>query len=169
MNYNSGKAPGANFGAWRYGFDFGDFCIILFVRVTVITFSGQCMNGDKADLVSKTLRAAFNAIPGVAFVRDSEGVVLLANRLYASFFGLSPAEIEGKAQQDLYRSAGWHQPLLGKWLEEDRCVIASGEAIEMQEDITHVGGSVSKFRTSKIPIEIYKGKWAVLVYSEKRR
>ncbi len=127
------------------------------------------MIGDNEKLASKILRAAFDAIPGVAFVRDSEGIVLLSNRLYASFFGRSPGEIEGKSQLELYRSAGWSQPLLSKWLDEDRSVIASGKTLEMDEDVTHVDGSVSKFTTLKIPIEICEGEWAVLVYSEKRR
>lgn len=114
------------------------------------------------------LRAAFNAIPDVAFVRDSNGTVLLTNRLYASFFGLTPFEVEGRRQNELYETVGWSQPRLEKWLEEDLAVMDSGKTLELEEEVLHMNGTISKFKTLKIPIELPEGGKAVLVFSERR-
>lgn len=122
---------------------------------------------EGGDYSYSLLRTAFDALPGVAFVRDADGVVLLSNRAYASLFGIDPEAAEGKHQIELYRSAGWGQPLLQKWLDEDREVIESGEALSVTDEVMHANGSASRYKTQKIPLELPGGKTAVLIISEK--
>ena len=113
------------------------------------------------------LRMAFDTGEGFKFVRDVDGRIALSNRAYAAFFGLEPAEIEGRLQSEVYASLGWNQPMIDKWLEEDRQVIQSQIPTCIEEHVVHKDGSESCYRTRKFPLTLPDGRKGVLVSSER--
>jgi PAS domain S-box-containing protein len=71
---------------------------------------------------SDILHAVIEATPDAIFVKGLDGRYLLVNRAAARFIGLSPEEIVGKHDLELYSADTAHQ-----FIEADRRVLASGQ------------------------------------------
>jgi len=124
------------------------------------------MHKDLENSDASILRKALDVIPGIVFIRDNTGKIVFTNSAYASYFKLAPEEMIGRYQHELYEVAGWDQPLIADWLEEDREVVRSGEPLVLEEKIVHKNGETRWYKTDKIPIELSDGETAVLVVSQ---
>ena len=71
---------------------------------------------------SDILHAVTEATPDAIFVKDLDGRYVLVNRSAARFIGLSPAEILGKYDLELYAPDTARQ-----FIEADQRVLATGE------------------------------------------
>jgi PAS domain S-box-containing protein len=111
------------------------------------------------------LRHIIDASPDIIAVRDADGRIILANAKYAGFFGMSPSQLEGKRVKELSIQTGWSQPLVEKWLAEDRQVISNGQPLLALENVTHKNGETRKYRTLKQRIEGESGEKLVLMLS----
>ena len=94
------------------------------------------------------LRQIINLVPISIFAKNRDGRFLLVNQSLASHFGRTPAEIEGKTQQELTPNATEAQC----YLEADREVIDSGQSKFIpQETFTSADGVIHILQTTKIP------------------
>lgn len=111
-------------------------------------------------------RAIIDANEGFEFVRDIDGRIVISNRSYAAFLGLEPEDVEGRFQIELYGSLGWNQPMVEKWLEEDRQVIETQQPFFIEERVVHKDGAVRWYRTRKLPLVLPDGREAVRILSD---
>ncbi len=73
------------------------------------------------------LRAIIDAIPAAISVRDRERRYVLINRTEADLWGVTPAEVIGRAESELGPVAG------GPWIEGEARVLATGESVPFRE------------------------------------
>jgi PAS domain S-box-containing protein len=70
------------------------------------------------------LRAFMDSVPDLAWMKNRQGKLVAVNRAFASRFGVTPAEIVGKSEFDLY-----DESLAGKFREEDQHVLHTGQTL----------------------------------------
>ena len=93
------------------------------------------------------LRNFLSHTPTVAFIKDSKGRYVFANSRYGELLGLSPEEIQGKTDHEL-----WPPSVADKFAENDREVLRKGDAQEYLER-TKEGQEISEWLTVKFPLE----------------
>jgi PAS domain S-box-containing protein len=88
----------------------------------------------------------FDSVPALITFKDTYNRILRANRMAASFYNLSKAEIEGKTLYEL-------NPLFAaKYHKEDIEIITSGIArLNITEKVLLPGGQTKWLQTNKIP------------------
>lgn len=77
------------------------------------------------------LRALFDTIPDLVWMKDPDGVYLACNRRFEQFFGAAEAAIVGRRDHDFV-----DRDLAEGFREKDRLAIASGEAMSDEETLT---------------------------------
>ena len=100
------------------------------------------------------LRSVIDATPDMIFVKDSEGHFILVNRVGATFYNMTPQQMQGLNEIDLIDLAGADIDTIDMYIKTDRQVI--DEKIAMifpEEQITRSNMGTRWFRTSKIPLE----------------
>jgi PAS domain S-box-containing protein len=97
------------------------------------------------------LRQIIDLVPVFIFAKDRHGRFLLVNQTLSAAYGLTPAEVEGRTQQELVLNEG--ESL--RFLEADREVIESGRPkFIAQEQFTDAQGQVHVLQTTKVPFAI---------------
>jgi len=91
----------------------------------------------------------FEALPDVMFwIKDAEGIIVLANRAYAQLLQRSPADLVGETDESLFP-----QTIATFFKEDDQRVLKSAKSIHNKlEIITRPGGGIEWRMTSKIPL-----------------
>lgn len=96
----------------------------------------------------KHLRLIIDTVPAFIFAKDYNGRYLLANRWMATAFGVEPEEVEGLTDLDCHATEAER----AAYLEQDRKVIDSGKAIQIDEHPGwRVDGRPGWFQTIKVP------------------
>ena len=85
-------------------------------------------------------------LPGVAFMKDRAGRYLYVNRAMGSLVGAEPESVLGKTDRDL-----WPAELAGFIMAHDRQVLATGQAIEILEDLPR-GAAQRSWLVYKFPV-----------------
>ncbi len=93
------------------------------------------------------LRALLDNVGAHIFTKDLLGRYTYANRLCARMWGLSPEQVPGKTDNDLF-----DVQTACSLRENDLSVIASGKALEHEEAITLASGEKRFFLVVKAPI-----------------
>jgi PAS domain S-box-containing protein len=94
---------------------------------------------------SHALQALIDNLPHMAWLKDSEGRFIAANRPMAELNGMQPDELIGKTDADL-----WPQELAAQYQSDDARVIESRQQITVEEPIAMLPGSL--YETFKAPI-----------------
>ena len=91
-------------------------------------------------------RTLLDHIPQKVFYKNRDGVYLAVNPSYANDFGLSPQEMVGKSDRDLFPPA-----LAEKYAADDRRIMATGNAEEFDETY-FLAGEERIVHTLKVPV-----------------
>ena len=91
------------------------------------------------------MMAILNSAKDAIFVKDKSMLYVQANRALADLFGLSPEEIVGRTDGDLFGDE-----VASRTLEIDRCVLAGGTIID--ESTISIRGVEHALNTVKVPL-----------------
>jgi PAS domain S-box-containing protein len=111
------------------------------------------------------LRMILESNPYFIAVRDAGGVIFMASKVFADFYGTSVEQMIGTHQAALHRKAGLNQSDLQRSLEADREVIESGEARFGLEHMVDSEGVVRWYRTARLPVALPSGARGVFMTS----
>jgi PAS domain S-box-containing protein len=111
------------------------------------------------------LRMILDSNPYFMAVRDAGGVILMASKVFADFYGTSTERMIGTPQAELHKAAGLNASDLQRSLEADREVIESGEARFGLEHMADGEGVVHWYRTARLPVSMPSGARCVLMTS----
>ena len=92
------------------------------------------------------IRELVERTPVVTFVKDRDGRYLYVNGAWTAFFGLTPEQILGRRDDELFPGS-----LSAAYMENDRRVLDAGEAIEIEEQAV-VNGVERTFLSTKFPV-----------------
>lgn len=121
---------------------------------------------EKALVQSESrLRMILENNPYFVAVRDADGVIQLASKMFADFYGTSAERMTGVPQARLHRAAGLDEEDLEKSLAVDREVIETGEPRFGLERMTDGGGFVRWYRFARLPVTMPSGGRCVLAIS----
>jgi PAS domain S-box-containing protein len=95
----------------------------------------------------RDMQILLDGIPAMAFLKDLESRYVMVNRRLCEAIGRPSSEIVGKDDFDLFP-----RPLAEKYRADDQKVLASGEPLLIDEEITDRGNLVS-ISTRKVPIK----------------
>jgi PAS domain S-box-containing protein len=129
--------------------------------VTDITERKEDEEAIKA--AQEELRQIIDLVPDLIFVKNREGVYLLANETTAEAYDLTPEEVEGKREADIIPSVEDSE----EFRKDDLKVIESGEPRTIpEEELTTADGETRILQTTKIPYQTSdSGEDAVLGYA----
>ncbi len=96
---------------------------------------------------SSLLHSLLQSLPLNVYAKDREGCFLFANNCYCRSVGKTLQEILGKTDHDLHPVE-----LAGKYLEDDRFIMESGEITSFEEKWQTIGGSDRYVRVMKSPL-----------------
>ena len=98
------------------------------------------------------LQAVIDASPTLTFIKDRDGIWILANQTIADIYGLTAQQMVGMTQQEVGQHAGLPQAEVERFLEADRRVIDSGESMFIAEEPFTINGRTRWLQTTKVPI-----------------
>lgn len=91
-------------------------------------------------------KAIINNLPFLAWLKDQNGNFLAVNELFAKQCSMTPEEIVGKNDFDIYP-----EYLARKYFEDDKTIMETGEQMQTEEGIEGPDG-ISWFETFKRPV-----------------
>lgn len=94
------------------------------------------------------LQAILNGIPVVVYIKDRKGRYILTNRHYEDLFNVRYQDIVGKTDQDLFPAEQARA-----FIQNDATVLERGCAMEFEEPVTHVDGTIHHYLSYKFPIQ----------------
>ncbi len=101
------------------------------------------------------LRQVLDLNPACIFIKNHQGVFVLANRAIAEFFGTTPEAMIGRRALEFCDPAIAQSGMVDKFLRDDQEVIESRKLkIIPEEMVTDSDGVVRYYETMKIPISI---------------
>lgn len=101
---------------------------------------------------ARLAEAVIDGVRDPIFVKDSELNYVVVNRAFSGMFGLEPAEMIGKNDRDFFPSEE-----AGRSAAAEHAVLASGEALEFEEDAKFSGtGRTRIVRKDRVRIESRK-------------
>jgi PAS domain S-box-containing protein len=95
----------------------------------------------------REFNALLNNLTEIAWLKDTESRFILINRALANWCGLSPEEIKGLTDFDL-----WPRELAERYVSGDRQVMQTGETLRVEEPIILRDGKSIIIETVKSPI-----------------
>jgi PAS domain S-box-containing protein len=141
-------------------------CLVLLVKRPYLNQVRERERTEEALSHSESrLRMILENNPYFMAVRNSDGVVLMASRKIADFYGTSPERMIGLPQAQLHKAAGLNDEDLERILAVDREVIETGESRFGLERMTHGDGFVRWYRYSRLPVTMPSGVRCVLSIS----
>jgi len=139
-------------------------CIVFLVkRPYLLQIRAREQTEESLYKTESRLRMILDNNPYFMAVRNEEGVVLLANRRYAEFFGISGNRIMDVPLEQLYEAAGLNREEYLQTLAADREVIASGNPMFGRERVIERNGALRWFRVSRIPVTMEEGSRCVMM------
>jgi PAS domain S-box-containing protein len=91
-------------------------------------------------------------LPNVAFLKDSEGCTIFANRCHQEMFGVKLADVTGKRDDE------WLPPeVAAATMAADRLVIATGSTLQLEEEIPTILGA-RHWLTFRFPVPTPSGE-----------
>ncbi|MDF0554973.1 PAS domain S-box protein [Kamptonema sp. UHCC 0994] len=93
------------------------------------------------------IKSLLNNIPHIAWLKDPESIYIAVNEPFAKACGLTPEDIVGKTDFDL-----WPSELATKYRQDDFQIIASGQQKVIEESIIDALGNTFWVETIKTPI-----------------
>jgi len=139
-------------------------CLILLVKRPYLF---QVMAREHTEAALSASESRFRMIlenfPYLMAVRDEDGVVLMANKKYAEFYGTTDDRIIGVPLKHLHEAAGRNLEELSQALAADQEVIASGLPKFCGESNLEWNGDIRWFRVSRIPVTTNEGRRVVLM------
>ncbi|MDD2689499.1 MAG: DUF4922 domain-containing protein, partial [Candidatus Omnitrophica bacterium] len=112
----------------------------------IARFKIWCQQRSKGKQESAGLRTIFDALTQKILVKDRYGRFIFVNKAFAKSLGMSPDEIIGKNDYDLYS-----QDLADKYTQNDREVMATGERLETREQNEQRDGTRISVQVVKVP------------------
>jgi PAS domain S-box-containing protein len=130
---------------------------------TVTDITDRKEDEEAIKAAQEELRQIIDLVPDLVFVKNREGVYLLANEATAEAYDLTPEEVEGKREADIIPSIEDSE----EFREDDLEVIESGEPRKIPEEkLTTADGETRILQTTKIPYQTSdSGEDAVLGYA----
>lgn len=106
---------------------------------------------EKIRIANEQRQAILDNVPAFVFCKDYDGKFLFINDLFANFHHLTPKQIIGLTDFDLYKS---HE-LIRQFQQDDKNVIESGKTLFIPQEVVEMeDGSKKYFQTTKVPIQI---------------
>lgn len=102
---------------------------------------------EAADEVRRQQEAILNNISDLVWLKDREGRLLVVNDQFGRTCGMTPREVAGKFDQDI-----WGPKLGEKLRADDLEVMATGKQKRLEESLTNPDGRAQWFETIKTPI-----------------
>ncbi len=99
------------------------------------------------------LNSLVEAVPDVVFFKDCEGRLLIVNKAYEQFCGLTRQEIIGKTAGDIFPAAS-----VKKTQEGDESVLATAASDHGQHAVANALGNTRWFDVVKFPVHDAEGK-----------
>lgn len=141
-------------------------CIVFLVkRPYLLQIRARERTEEALSLSESRLRLILENNPYFLSVRDADGVVLLASRMYADFFGTAADRMIGVPLAHLHKAAGLNGPDLEKILALDREVVETGKSRFGLERMTHGDGTIHWYRYARLPVTMHSGIRCVLAIS----
>jgi PAS domain S-box-containing protein len=101
------------------------------------------------------LQAVIDASPTLIFIKDRDGIWILANQTLADIYGLTPQQMVGITHQEMGQHLGLPEAELEHFLETDQRVIDTGESMVIPEQpFTTTNGRMRWLQTTKVPIHV---------------
>jgi two-component system cell cycle sensor histidine kinase/response regulator CckA len=97
--------------------------------------------------------AILNNISDIAWLKDKESRFIAVNRPFADACGMSPEELVGKTDMDI-----WQQGLAQRYRADDREVMETGRRKQVEEPMVNNEGKKTWIETIKTPIYDNKGE-----------
>lgn len=138
----------------------------LFVKISVISILFVLLlfglkTKQRAELrfaaQGEQMQAVMNSVPSMIFIKDEKHRWVFANKTFCSFLGADFKYINGKSDPDLLPPDEAQRI----W-EDDDAVIAGGEPIILEENVTGADGITKTLLTSKQPFVLENGKVGIL-------
>lgn len=93
------------------------------------------------------LNAMLDHSPTMMYMKDCDGKYLTANRRFCESFNLTPLELEGKTDHDIYPAE-----VAKTLVENDRYVLESNTVSDFREDVPRADGTINAYLTVKFPV-----------------
>ncbi len=106
------------------------------------------------DQAHTLLRTLFDSLPGAAYVKDTEGRILLGNPGMAAAVGQIPENFLGKTDQDFMRDQDRARAIM----EHDQAVFREGISTEFEEEIVLPDGQLTHWLSVKTPFRNEEGR-----------
>ncbi|HWK51030.1 MAG TPA: response regulator, partial [Steroidobacter sp.] len=134
---------------------FGVPIIYLIARLRAVQRTGDDrQSGERA-----LLRTVIDNVPDFIYAKDVDGRFLVANLAVARNLGMTPDQLLGKHDFDLFP-----REVAQSFHEDEQALIRSGQPLEGREEIvTDAAGQPHDFLTSKIPVRDDRGRVTGLV------
>ena len=100
------------------------------------------------------LQAVIDASPTLIFIKDRDGIWILANQTIADIHGLTAQQMIGMTHQQVGQRLGLPQAEVERFLEDDQRVIDSGESMFIAEEPFTTSGPTRWLQTTKVPIHV---------------
>ncbi len=121
----------------------------IFARMVGLIMSRLMLEESQKRLHNR-FRAVLDAVPDLVFAKDYDGVYLMANKMFAQTYGLTPEDVVGKTDIEI----GCPEGEANEYLEFDREVINSGIAKTINTQTRKKGGDYAWYEITKLPIDI---------------
>lgn len=106
---------------------------------------------EKIRIANEQRQAILDNVPAFVFCKDYDGKFLFINELFAKFHKLTPQQIIGLTDFELYQS---HE-LIRQFQLDDKNVIDSGKSLFIPQEVVELEDGTKKyFQTTKVPIHI---------------
>lgn len=109
---------------------------------------------SERDRAHTLLETFFDCLPGAAYVKDTEGRILLGNPVFAAAIGQPPEDFLGKTDLDFVPDPAQARAIQA----HDAAVIASGVSQTLEEDLLRPDGSMSHWLSIKTPFRDGEGE-----------
>jgi PAS domain S-box-containing protein len=100
------------------------------------------------------LQAVIDASPTLIFIKDRDGIWILANETLADIYGLTAEQMVSTTQQAVGQHLGLPLAEVKHFLEADQRVIDSGESVFIPEQPFTTRGRTRWLQTTKVPIHV---------------
>jgi two-component system, sensor histidine kinase and response regulator len=129
--------------------------VYLIVRLRAVQHTGDHRYSSERAL----LRTVIDNIPDFIYAKDVSGRFLVANTAVARNLGMTPDQLLGKHDFDLFP----HE-VAKSFHDDEQALIRSGQPlVDREEIVTDAGGQPHDFLTSKIPVVDERGRVTGLV------
>ena len=100
------------------------------------------------------LQTVIDASPTLIFIKDRDGIWILANQTIADIYGLTAQQMVGITHQEVGQHLGLPQAEVKRFLEADQRVIDTGELVFIPEQPLTTNGRTRWLQTTKVPIHV---------------